>query len=70
MTNSLNLKTFLPAMVLVCATLTAQAQDGCTDATACNFDITAITDDGSCCYSNCLVVDVTPGSVFDLYNSG
>lgn len=70
MTNSLNLKTFWAAVVLVCATLTAQAQDGCTDATACNFDNTATTDDGSCCYSNCLVVDVVAGSFFDLYNAG
>ena len=24
---------------------------GCTDPTACNYDVTAITDDGSCCYT-------------------
>lgn len=26
---------------------------GCTDASACNFDFTALCDDGSCCFSNC-----------------
>jgi hypothetical protein len=26
---------------------------GCTDANACNYDYTALCDDGSCCFSNC-----------------
>ena len=27
--------------------------DGCTDATACNYDATAACDDGSCTYTGC-----------------
>lgn len=33
-----------------CSLLTAQAQSGCTDATACNYQAGALSDDGSCLY--------------------
>jgi hypothetical protein len=32
------------------------------NATACNFDATAGCDDGSCCFENCVNLDVTAGS--------
>lgn len=32
---------------------------GCTDLSACNYDATAICDNGSCCYDNCLTIDMT-----------
>jgi hypothetical protein len=32
--------------------------EGCTDSTACNYESTAIIDDGSCCYWNCGCTDV------------
>ncbi len=35
--------------------------DGCVDPVACNFDPLATEDDGSCCYDNCLALEVTAG---------
>lgn len=32
---------------------------GCTDASACNYDSGAICDDGTCCYSSCVEVNMT-----------
>ncbi len=32
---------------------------GCTDAEACNFDSTAICDNGSCCYEHCVTIEMT-----------
>lgn len=32
---------------------TSGSNVGCTDAMACNYDVEAYCDDGSCCYSNC-----------------
>ena len=32
---------------------------GCTDPFACNYDATAICDNGSCCYQNCLTIEMT-----------
>lgn len=33
-------------------------EGGCTDVSACNYDATAICDNGSCCYSNCLEISM------------
>jgi len=30
------------------------ASPGCTDPLACNYDYTSLSDDGSCCYGNCV----------------
>ena len=38
---------------------------GCTDASACNYDASAICENGTCCYSNCLTIDMT-----DTYGDG
>lgn len=38
---------------------------GCTDATACNYDVDAICDNGTCCYASCLNIDMT-----DSYGDG
>ena len=32
---------------------------GCTDSGACNYDDTALCDDGSCCYENCITIAMT-----------
>jgi hypothetical protein len=32
---------------------------GCTDVLACNYEALAITDDGSCCLTNCVTVTIT-----------
>ncbi len=32
---------------------------GCTNATACNYDPSATFDDGSCCFSNCVEIEIT-----------
>jgi hypothetical protein len=37
----------------------AQAQTGCTDVNACNYDETAVTDDGSCAYTGWFI-PITP----------
>ena len=47
---------------------------GCTDSGACNYDPGATFDDGSCCYNNCVEIDITdsdfPAEVgFVLYDS-
>jgi len=36
--------------------------NGCTDPSACNFSSYAITDDASCCYSNCRRINVGGGN--------
>jgi len=36
-----------------CCTYTPQPIQGCTDPTACNYDITATSNDGSCNYTSC-----------------
>ena len=38
------------------------AQPGCTDSLACNYDSLAAGDDGSCCYDNCVNLEVTDGA--------
>jgi hypothetical protein len=38
---------------------------GCTDISACNYDANAICDNGTCCYSSCLTIDMT-----DTYGDG
>ena len=37
---------------------TGIGQSGCTDSTACNFDSLASEDDGSCCYANCIGINL------------
>jgi hypothetical protein len=39
------------------------ATSGCTDPTACNYDMTAGCDDGSCTYAPCIANDVPAGAV-------
>lgn len=41
------------------------ADGGCTDASACNYDASAICENGTCCYSNCLTINMT-----DTYGDG
>lgn len=41
------------------------ASDGCTDNTACNYSAEATNDDGSCCYDNCLTINM-----FDAFGNG
>jgi hypothetical protein len=41
------------------------AADGCTDAAACNYEAAATNDDGSCCYDNCLTLEL-----FDDFGDG
>lgn len=43
----------------------AFAADGCTDSAACNFNPAATNDDGSCCYDNCLTLEM-----FDNFGDG
>lgn len=40
------------SLALLALSLTAglSAQEGCTDPTACNYDDTSVTDDGSCVF--------------------
>ena len=48
-------KLFLPFLAFVFA-FTANAQSdipGCTDSTACNFNVEATVDDGSCEFTSC-----------------
>ena len=35
---------------------------GCTNPFACNYDAVAICDDGSCCFENCLTIEMTDSS--------
>jgi|GEM_PF-4266777 len=42
---------------------------GCTDTTACNYDSTAICDDGSCLYPNSSCDDGDPNTSNDMYTS-
>ncbi|MFZ4785280.1 MAG: T9SS type A sorting domain-containing protein [Flavobacteriales bacterium] len=35
---------------------------GCQDPQACNYNVSATFDDGSCCYDNCVIVSITPSS--------
>ena len=61
-------------LLFACVTLTlnSSAQTGCTDATACNYDSTAIFDDGTCVYGDMdyiavpdsLCLEVIPGQQF------
>ncbi len=37
-----------------------QLQLGCTDSTACNYDATATTDDGSCEWTSCVGCSFDP----------
>ena len=41
------------------------ADGGCTDASACNYDASAICENGTCCYTNCLTINMT-----DTYGDG
>lgn len=34
------------------------AQSGCVDSTACNYDSLAVEDDGTCCFDNCISIDM------------
>jgi hypothetical protein len=34
---------------------------GCTDPAACNYEASNVADDGSCCYQNCVSLEVTGG---------
>lgn len=43
----------------------AFAADGCTNNAACNFDPAATNDDGSCCFENCLTLEM-----FDNFGDG
>jgi len=40
-------------------------EGGCTDATACNYDTTALCDNNTCCFSSCVTVSMT-----DSYGDG
>lgn len=41
------------------------ATAGCTDSSACNYDADALCDNGTCCYSSCITIDMT-----DTYGDG
>ena len=47
-------KLFLLLVVFLGQIVQMVAQDGCTDPLACNYDQSAQTDDGSCCFGSCM----------------
>jgi hypothetical protein len=53
----MKLLTFFLAFSLIA--FASSAQEGCTDPTACNYDDTAIDDNGTCCFDNCIHIAVT-----------
>lgn len=59
----------LAVLAFVLGANAAFSQTGCTAASACNFDPVAVTDDGTCCFTNCVTVDVTPDTFFGIDNS-
>ncbi|MCB0760352.1 MAG: hypothetical protein KDC12_02435 [Flavobacteriales bacterium] len=40
----------------------AQSTQGCTDSMACNYNSESDLDDGSCCYTNCIQLEISSGS--------
>jgi hypothetical protein len=45
-------KTFLYFSIFICSISTLNAQNGCTDTLATNYDASAVTNDGTCIYQN------------------
>jgi hypothetical protein len=59
--NSLLWRGALLVVLFVAASVEANAQAGCTDSNACNFDAGAVTDDGSCTYTGWFIPLTTSG---------